>query len=88
MRSFFKNDEIGWYHGSKPFVPIQVLGMKGFFIQILEQIDKIINVNLRGNENGKFIHAGDTSKNIKELFFGLTTGKKKKYSHFCTPVYK
>lgn len=56
-----------------------------FFSGTAMEVTPIVEVDDRVIGNGK---AGEVSAKIKELFFGLTTGKKEKYAHFCTPVYE
>ena len=56
-----------------------------FFSGTAMEVTAVVEVDRRPVSTG---HAGDVCKKIKELFFGLTTGKKEKYAHFCTPVYK
>jgi len=56
-----------------------------FFSGTAMEVTAVVEVDRRTVGTG---HAGDTCKKIKELFFGLATGKKEKYAHFCTPVYK
>ncbi len=56
-----------------------------FFSGTAMEVTAISEVDNRkiGNEE-----VGEVCKKIKELFFGLTTGKNQKYREFCTPVYK
>ncbi len=56
-----------------------------FFSGTAMEVTAVVEVDRRKVGTG---HGGDTCKKIKDLFFGLTTGKKEKYAHFCTPVYK
>lgn len=56
-----------------------------FFSGTAMEVTPIVEVDDRVIGDGK---AGEISKKIKSLFFGLTTGKKEKYAHFCTPVYE
>lgn len=56
-----------------------------FFSGTAMEVTSVVEVDRRTVGTG---HQGDTCKKIKDLFFGLTTGKNEKYAHFCTPVYK
>ena len=49
------------------------------------EVTPIVKVDNRIIGTGK---QGELCKKIKELFFGLTTGKNPKYSEYCTPVYR
>lgn len=56
-----------------------------FFSGTAMEVTPVVEIDNRKIGDGK---PGEFCKKIKELFFGLTTGKNPKYSHFCTPVYK
>lgn len=56
-----------------------------FFSGTAMEVTPIVEVDDRVIGNGEH---GEISTKIKELFFGITTGKNPKYAHFCIPVYK
>ncbi len=56
-----------------------------FFSGTAMEVTPVVEIDRRAIGTGK---PGEICKNIKDLFFGLTTGNNKKYAHFCTPVYK
>ena len=56
-----------------------------FFSGTAMEVTAVVEVDGRAVGNG---HQGEVCKSIKDAFFGLATGKKEKYAHFCTPVYK
>lgn len=56
-----------------------------FFSGTAMEVTPIVKVDNRIIGTGK---QGEMCKKIKELFFGLTTGKNPKYSEYCTPVYR
>lgn len=56
-----------------------------FFSGTAMEVTSVIEVDHRQVGAGE---PGEICKKIKELFFGLTTGKNPKYKGFCTPVYE
>lgn len=56
-----------------------------FFSGTAMEVTAVVEVDGRTVGTG---HQGEVCRSIKDAFFGLTTGKKEKYAHFCTPVYK
>ncbi|MDP4144864.1 MAG: branched-chain amino acid transaminase [Bacillota bacterium] len=55
-----------------------------FFSGTAMEVTPVVKVDNRIIGTG---HQGEVCRKIKEVFFGLTTGKNPKYAHFCTPVY-
>lgn len=55
-----------------------------FFSGTAMEVTSVVEVDDRAVGQGK---EGEICQKIKQLFFGLTTGKNLRYSHFCTPVY-
>lgn len=57
---------------------------EAFFSGTAMEVTAIVEIDNRPVGSGK---KGEICAKIRELFFGLTTCKNQKYSHFCTPVY-
>ena len=55
-----------------------------FFSGTAMEVSPIVKVDRRQVVTGK---EGPVCRDLKELFFGLTTGNNPKYAHLCTPVY-
>lgn len=55
-----------------------------FFSGTAMEVAPVVSVDRRQVADGK---PGEVYKQIKDLFFGLTTGKNEKYKHWCTPIY-
>ena len=55
-----------------------------FFSGTAMEVTPVIEVDNRKVGNGE---QGEVCREIKKLFFGLTTGRNQKYAHYCTPVY-
>ncbi|MDD9148686.1 MULTISPECIES: branched-chain amino acid transaminase [unclassified Sporolactobacillus] len=55
-----------------------------FFSGTAMEVTPIVEVDHRTIGTG---HEGEVCKQIKDLFFGLTTGRNPKYAESCTPVY-
>lgn len=55
-----------------------------FFSGTAMEVTAVVEVDDRPVGDGT---AGEVTKKIKDLFFGMTTGKNSKYANFCTPVY-
>lgn len=57
---------------------------EAFFSGTAMEVTSIVEIDNRKIGDGK---PGEVCKKVKELFFGLTTGKNPKYSSYCTSVY-
>lgn len=57
---------------------------EAFFSGTAMEVTSIVEIDNRKIGDGK---PGEVCKKIKELFFGLTTGKNPKYSSYCVAVY-
>ncbi len=57
---------------------------EAFFSGTAMEVTPIVEIDDRKVGDGK---PGEVCRKIKELFFGLTTGKNEKYKDYCTPVY-
>lgn len=55
-----------------------------FFSGTAMEVSPVVSVDRRPVADGK---PGPIYKKIKDLFFGLTTGKNEKYKDWCTPIY-
>lgn len=55
-----------------------------FYSGTAMEVTPIVSVDRRQVGTG---HEGPVCKQLKEIFFGLTTGNNPKYAHLCTPVY-
>ncbi|MDI6619167.1 MAG: branched-chain amino acid transaminase [Clostridiales bacterium] len=55
-----------------------------FFSGTAMEVTPIVEVDNRKVGNG---HPGEVCKKIKNMFFDIATGKVKRYSSYCTPVY-
>lgn len=55
-----------------------------FYSGTAMEVTPIVSVDRRQVGDG---HEGPVCKQLKEIFFGLTTGNNPQYAHLCTPVY-